>query len=322
MLSRTQINEVDLTLRTNSLQQEIIPDKCAKTTRISKKGVEVELYPFWLYCIDCKRRKRINPSCGMRNCKRCQFKRARKLEQRYLPRIMAEKTNGGHRWTWVTLTKVDIPVRADTLRADITRYGNLVQRLLAEEYPSGGLLVIEHTVRIVLKAAYSVLSEESGERRIDGPATILHKTKYLKLHSHALVCGGYKDKESFERRYGAAIVNAGLLSQSELDENQGKRHSWMELVRNAKRTLRYMMKYVAKGVELSDEEVELLKRTKYIRTWGFLYRMKEPTFDLVCADCYGKCYVAFDDETCNRFEADNRNDLKVLRLPREIVGPP
>jgi len=182
---------------------------------------------------------------------------------------------------------------------------------------------MEHTVRIKVTPLHEVISGgELGGNVIDGPATLITYEKFLKLHCHALVCGGWKDKANFERKYGAALVKAGLLSEDDLRKNEGKRYAWMESVRNAKNTLRYMMKYVAKGVELGDDEVELLKRTKYVRTWGFLYAMKELTYDLICADCGAKCYVAFDDETCNRFEEENRNDLKVLRVLREVNGPP
>jgi hypothetical protein len=236
---------------------------------------------------------------------------------------MAEKTYRGHGWTWLTLSEVDIPVRYDTLRRDITRYGNLVQKLLAEEYPDGGIVVMEHTIRIRVKPIHEVISGgEIGGQIVHGPATLITFEKFLKLHCHALVCGGWKDKVNFERKYGVALVKAGLLSEDELRKNEGKRYSWMEGVRNAKNTLRYMMKYVAKGVELADDEADLLTRTKYVRTWGFLYAMKELTYELICADCGAKCYVAFDDETCNRFEEENRNDLKVLRVPREVTGPP
>jgi hypothetical protein len=235
---------------------------------------------------------------------------------------MTEKTHRGHSWTWVTLSEVDIPVRANSLRRDIVKYGNLIQKLIAGEYPSAGLLVIEHTVRWSLKEIGSVLPADIDGKIVDGPATLIDYEKYLKLHAHALVCGGYRDKENLERKYGETLVREGLLTDADLAKNSGKRYTWMEFVRNPKHTLRYMMKYVAKGVELTDEEIELLKRTKYVRTWGFLYGMKESTFDLICADCYGKCYVAFDDDTCNRFEIENRNDLKVLRLPKEVTGPP
>lgn len=312
-----------MTLRTNFSQEyKVIPDKCATTKRITKEGFEVDLYPFCIYCSNCLRRKRINPSCGKRSCTRCQLKRSRKLEEKYLPRILAEKTQRGHSWTWLTLSEIDIPVRPESLRSDITKFGNLIQKLISKEYPSGGLIVIEHTTRWKLKEIGSVLPADIDGKIVHGPATLIHYEKSLKLHAHALVCGGYRIKENLERKYGEALVKAGLLTEAELVRNRGRRYTWMEFVRSPKHTLRYMMKYVAKGVQLTDVEIELLKRTKYVRTWGFLYGMKELTFDLICADCYGKCYVAFDDETCNRFELENRDDLKILRLPKEVIGPP
>jgi hypothetical protein len=181
---------------------------------------------------------------------------------------------------------------------------------------------MEHTVRMKVQEIGSVLPSDIDGKIVDGPATLITCEKWLKVHAHALVCGGYKLKENFEKKYGGALVIAGLLSASELERNSGRRFTWMKQVRSTKQTFRYMMKYVAKGVELTDDEVELLKRTKHIRTWGFLYRMKELTYDLICADCGGKCYVAFDDDTCNRFEAENRNDLKVLRVLKEPLAPP
>jgi hypothetical protein len=81
------------------------------------------------------------------------------------------------------------------------------------------------------------------------------------------------------------------------------------------------LKYVAKGVELSDEYLEALKRLKYVRSWGFLYGMKEPTFDLVCEDCGGKCYFTLNEAQIAEYFGD-KGPLRFRRVPSEVTGPP
>ena len=74
-----------------------------------------------IYCSTCGRRKLINPSCGKRNCKRCQFKRARKLERKYLPAIIEKQNKPGHMWTFVNLTCIHFTVETDSLCSILRR---------------------------------------------------------------------------------------------------------------------------------------------------------------------------------------------------------
>lgn len=332
---------VNLTERTNysvTLSQELIPDRCANPTRKLQDGTIVEMPPITIYCSDCGRRKVINPSCGKRNCKRCQSKRARKLENKYLPAIMSAPNKPGHMWTFVNLTGVHFTVDFQSLGDILRRFGNAMQRFLSEEYEEVGLAVIEHTRSFVPIAIGSVLEGDFQDYTIDGPATIIEFRPQLYIHGHALCYGGYKNKAQFEERWGRALVKAGLLTYEEFKKErdnaieihphsgyervEGLRYVGIEALRNPRKSVRYILKYVAKGVELSDEYLEALKRLKYIRSWGSLYGMKELTYDLICQDCGGKCYFTLDEGQIIEYFGDKAEPLKFKRVPREVTGPP
>lgn len=314
-----------MTHRTNSIAalHDVIPDRCERPTRKLKDGTVVELPSLWLYCSDCGRRKKINPSCGKRNCRRCQFKRSRKLERKYLEAIIQKKNQPGQKWTFVNLTGVHVTVSKATLPSDLRKFGNAMQKFLSEEYEEAGLAVIEHTTRVrVVPLAEIYEAGELFTYSVQGPATIVSYEYALYVHGHALCYGGYKDKVTFEKRWASRLVESGFLNSEVVERNEGRRFVGLELVRNPKSAARYILKYVAKGVELTDEYVEVLKRLKYVRSWGFLYGKKEPTFDLICDFCGGKCYIAFDEGLIIENYGDKAEPLKVQRVLKEVAGPP
>ena len=330
-----------MTIRTNFssvILQETIPDKCANPTRKLKDGTIEEMPPITIYCGDCGRRKLINPSCGKRNCKRCQFKRARKLERKYLPAILGKQNKPGHMWTFVNLTGIHFTVETDLLNDTLRRFGNAMQKFLSEEYEEGGLAVIEHTKSYVV-LPLGVVLEGFDDHQIEGPATIIDFPPQLYIHGHALCYGGFKSKAGFEERWGLALVRAGLLAFEEFKKErenaiakhpnagyekvEGLRYVGIEAVRNPKASIRYILKYVAKGVELTDEYLEALKRLKYVRSWGFLYKIeKEPSYDLICEDCGGKCYFILDEALVIESYGNKPEPLRFRRVLREVAGPP
>lgn len=116
----------------------------------------------------------------------------------------------------------------------------------------------------------------------------------LYLHFHALYYGPFKHIFPMAKRWREALLEAGLLSYYH-DPLGGYHGINLRKVRGGPRVgLRYVLKYVSKGVELSDNAVAELARLKYIRSAGFLYGIKEPTYELLCADCRAKCYPVFD----------------------------
>lgn len=111
------------------------------------------------------------------------------------------------------------------------------------------------------------------------------------MNAHAIVYGGFKDIPSFARRWRQALLDAELVTK-EHDPLGRKDGVNMSQVRNLRGAVKYALKYVAKGVQLDDVQVEVLTRLKYVRSWGILYG-KELTYDMICMDCEGKCYVDF-----------------------------
>jgi hypothetical protein len=78
-----------------------------------------------------------------------------------------------------------------------------------------------------------------------------------------------------------------------------------------------VLKYVSKGVELSDNAVTELARLKYIRTAGFLYAIKEPTYELICADCGAKCYPVFDFDPIQYPDPPPERKLKMQLIEKQ-----
>lgn len=242
-------------------------------------------------------------------------------------------------WTFVNLTGIHFRVNADNLGDTLRRFGNAMQRFLSEEYEEAGIAVIEHTRSHVVVPIGSVLDGEELNCGISGPATIIDYRPQLYIHGHALCYGGFKGKAGFEERWGLALVKAGLLSHDDFrkerenaivihpnagyEKVEGLRYVGIEAVRNPRSSIRYILKYVAKGVELTDEYLEALKRLKYVRSWGFLYKVeKEPTYDLICEDCGGKCYFTLDEALVIESFGDKLEPLRFRRVVREVAGPP
>lgn len=203
-------------------------------------------------------------------------RRSRKLERKYLPPIIAMQNQRGAMWTFVTLTGIRIP-RDYEMRNTIQRFTNCATLFLKEEYELGGLGTLEHTVRPSQVSLYGGVVQEE-----------------LYVHYHAIVYGGFKDIYDMASRWFDALLDAGLITLADDTRHDQRRSVTLSLVRNPKATAKYILKYVAKGVELPDEEVEVLARLKYVRSWGLLYNLKEPTFDMICADCGAKCNVNLD----------------------------
>lgn len=226
-------------------------------------------------------------------------------------------------WTFVNLTGVHVNVSKQSLATDLRGFGNAMQKFLSVEYDEGGLAVIEHTTRVKVLPLAEILDKgEFYGYSVKGPATLITYEFGLYIHGHALCYGGYKDKVAFEKRWASKLVDAGFLTSDIVERNDGRRFVGLEAVRNPKHAARYILKYVAKGVELTDEYIEVLKRLKYVRSWGFLYGMKEPTFDLICDFCGGRCYVTLDEGQIIDYFGDKPEPLTVQRVLREITGPP
>lgn len=226
-------------------------------------------------------------------------------------------------WTFVNLTGVHVELDPQSLGEHLRKFGNALQKFLSEEYADAGLAVVEHTTRYTVKCLGEI--EEEGQffgYQVQGRASIIHFEPMLYIHGHAICYGGFKDKIAFERRWASKLVAAGFLTLDIIERNDARRFVGLEAVRNPKHATRYILKYVAKGIELDDIYLEGLKRLKYVRSWGFLYGMKEPTFDMICLDCGGKCYVAYDEGLILEYYGDKTETLRIQRVPREVPGPP
>ena len=180
-------------------------------------------------------------------------------------------------WTFVNLTGIHFIVELDLINDTLRRFGNVMQRFLSKEYEEGGIAVTEHTKSFFVKPLQIVLSDYE-DFQIEGPATLIDYKAELYIHGHCLCYGGFKNKAKFEERWGLALVRAGLLSHDEFrkekenaivihpnagyDKVEGLRYVGIEAVRNPRGSIRYILKYVAKGVELTDEYLEALKRLK------------------------------------------------------------
>jgi hypothetical protein len=251
---------------------------------------------------------------------------------------MEKQNKPGHMWTFVNLTGIHFRMEIDFLNGTLRRFGNAMQKFLSEEYEEGGIAVIEHTKTYVVQPLEVVLGNFE-DYQIEGPATLIDYKQQLYIHGHALCYGGFKNKASFEERWGLSLVEAGLLSYEEFKKErenailkhpnagyekvEGLRYVGIEAVRNPKASIRYILKYVAKGVELTDEYLEALKRLKYVRSWGFLYKVeKEPTYDLICEDFGGKCYFILDEALVIESYGDKTEPLRFRRVLREVAGPP
>jgi hypothetical protein len=325
--------KVYLNQRTNYSNTNQILTSCPKAPklRITKDGREVEPLPVWVYCgnPECGRRRKIMPSCKRRNCPYCGRVRAKKLEDRYLPKILEIPNVPHHKWTFGTLTGFRFDVELSTLRAKIKRFMDVVEEFLSDEYEDAGIASMELVPKQELRPVAVVLPGEINGMEIDGEASLLGIQKLYYIHAHFVARGRFKIKEDFENRWQNRLIDAELITQGEVPPERlgrdARRWTWLELLKDdygLKRRVGYTLKYVGKGLPITDEEEEVLRRSKYIRSWGMLYGMREPTMDLICGDCGAKCYVAFEEEYIPHPSRYPEQILKIRRVPREPTGPP
>jgi hypothetical protein len=206
---------------------------------------------------------------------------------------------------------------------------DVVEEFLSEEYRDAGIASMELVPKQEVIPVSVVFPGDINGMKIDGEATVLGLRKLYYIHAHFVARGGFKAKEEFERRWHDKLVDAELITHLDLAPErlgrEGRRWTWLELLKDdygLKRRVGYTLKYVSKGLPITDEEEEVLRRSKYIRSWGMLYGMREPTMDLICGDCGAKCYVAFEEEYIPHRSMFPEQVLRILRIPREVTGPP
>lgn len=233
---------------------------------------------------------------------RCMWGRSKKLEEKYLPHIIAKKGRGSRKWIFVTLTGITID--RGRLPEYAKRLTDVASDFLREEYPEGGLLALE----------YSVFTPQ---KTVDGSNTGYRDSAEVNLHVHAIAYGGFKYMPKFEERWAARLRDANLLHMSDIERTGGRRWVWLSVAKRVKNALRYVLKYIAKGIGLSDEEVEQLKRQKYVRSWGCLYGVKGQRYDLVCADCLVSCCIVFEESyVIGNVEPPDGRTLRIIRVPK------
>lgn len=288
--------------------------ECRRSWRRTRVGEVVELEPFAIRCSGCMRYMIVKPYCGLRNCDRCAAKNARKLERRYLPAIIEAKNKKSSMWTFLTLEGVLIDAEWD-LRKTLKRFNDVATEFSKSLYPEGGIGVVEHTGRVVVKCVGH--AESAGEFlgiNIGGPCSLIEYFRSLYVHYHAMVKGGFHAFENVARAWRQALLDAGFLSKDH-DPLGGKHGVYLSLARNVKSAAQYIMKYIAKGVELDDLQAELLARLKYVRSWGILYNPISPTFDMICMDCEARCYIDWEVPYREPVESEKLHIKMVERPP-------
>lgn len=281
--------------------------------------------PILIKCSGCGNFTVINPSCGARNCPRCMARRTRKLERRYLRQLMSIPNKGrGERWSFITLTGYRIPAID---RNEINNFIEVATRFLQKEFPYAGLGAFETKIKFDVVRVGSV--ESIGDFlgvSYGGPATLIDYKKSFFLHYHALVYGGWKSLQSknnndLPSRWFNALVRAGLITLDDDTRGDRRRAVKLESVKWLKKSVSYILKYVAKGIEYTDVEVEVLKRLKYIRTWGALYNPKELSYDLICVDCGAQCFASVFFDPIDFPESSPFNRLRIRLALKEEIAP-
>lgn len=222
----------------------------------------------WVCCHDCYRHRKINPSCGQRNCVRCQAKRARMIFEKYRPALERISSGNARRWILVTLTGYRVP--REWVGQNVYMIMEKAKKLL-QKYFLGGQISVEH----MFGHAFSDV-EQKGE-------------KGYYIHVHALVIGDYinnrivredglTDMERFTAEWGYFTKVQSLHF-----DPQGHPRTNSEAV---KAGLTYVCKYISKGVALEDSELDQVKRLRYIRTFGLIYKMEKPEWKSHCQFCY------------------------------------
>jgi hypothetical protein len=229
------------------------------------------------------------------------LKRSKKLLEKYLPYVLARKETSHKRWVSVVLT--GIVIERNRLPEYARPLAAVASDFLRGEYPDGGLIALEYVIC-------------APQKTLDGSDAGYRERSQVNVHVHALVYGGFKNLENFQKRWASYLAAARLVHMTEIGCTEGRRWTWLRFAKRVKNALRYVLKHVAKGIGLSDEEVEQLKRQKYVRSWGFLYGVKERCYDLVCADCLVSCCVVFDESFISKEEPPDGRPLRVIRVPK------
>ena len=205
-------------------------------------------------CSGCYRFIELEPSCGQRNCKRCQKKQSRYRTDRYLPALERISTGYGRRWIAVMLS--GFRVSSAKLREESDMLESKARAFLKERY-LGALVVMEHTYK----------AEED---------------EYY-VHFHALCLGDIitrKVMAEWERDWGRYI----WLSSMHFDP-QGHPRTNHEAVHAG---IAYLLKYQSKGVALNDKDLKQMKGKRYMSTFGELYNMRLPVWRSRCKACGDK----------------------------------
>lgn len=225
------------------------------------KGNTADLPDRWVACRDCFRYRLVIASCGQRNCGKCQLKRAALEYERYYPALQKIDCGGlGRKWIMVNLTGFRVP--RDWVGQNAHMMMDDAAKLL-QKWFLGGLVVVEHTFNAADNEYY--------------------------LHAHGLVIGDYVNNQ-IQREHGNTDLGmfasewgrfVGLTSMH--FDPRGHPRTNAETVTAG---LSYVLKYVTKGVALQDEELYQVKRLRYIRTFGEVYKCKKPIVVSRCKFCY------------------------------------
>lgn len=283
------------------------------------KGDTSSLPEMYVYCGHCFRYRQVIPSCGQRNCPRCQGKRSRLTIEKYLPALLQIKIGRGRRWIAVTLTGYRIP--KDAVGVNVEIFSKIARTYLKRKF-LGGDIAIEHT------------------KKPDG----------YYIHAHALCLGDFQNQVEFEYGWGSHLLNEGVITEDEfrsakderVKEKPGKgyekvpgvRYCWLSDMRhnkenNRERTneaavaagLKYLLKYVSKGVALDDDELDQVKGLRYISSFGELYNMRLPVFKSRCTFCDGPIALGTNKDIDIIEERGLAKGSEPLELKRVISWP-
>lgn len=244
----------------------------------------------WVFCIDCFRYRKVIPSCGQRNCPRCQKKQSKRILEKYGPAFANVSTGYGRRWIVVNLTGFDVP--RGNLVDYVEYYAHHVKKFLKKHY-LGGLVAIEHTYH--------------------------EHTKEYFVHAHALCIGDYQNQEELSAEFGRFVWVQ--------DFSKDKKGVLRTAGQAVSAGLRYVVKYISKGVALEDDELESVKGMRYIWTFGELYNLKLPEWKRRCKFCYsgdlnrGRLGLATEDDIDTIEAKKYRKGEEPLEIVRVITWP-
>lgn len=232
------------------------------------KGDTTMLPDRWVACWDCRRYRLVRASCGQRNCGHCQLKRSVLEYERYFPALQQIDCGGmGRKWVFVTLTGYRVPV--DNVGQNAYMMMDDAVRFLKGWF-LGGLVVVEHTYKPADNEYY--------------------------IHAHALVIGDYvnnriqrehglTDFEMFGHEWGrhVSLTSMHFTPVNKITGRGGNPRTVLETITAG---LTYVLKYISKGVALRDDDLYQVKRLRYIRTFGEVYKVKKPKVVSRCKFCY------------------------------------